>query len=135
MVGRRDRASPGRGDRRSAGVYIERSRVDVGGDLVGRDKVTIGSSDREFEALFARLGSAIEGAEGLTADEKREVAMVGDDLKAELTKPEPDPGTLARLKGLLAARGGQIAAAVGAIFRYPPVQEAVKALTQRLLGG
>jgi hypothetical protein len=109
--------------------------VDVGGDLVGRDKVTIGASDREFEALFARLGSAIEGAEGLTADEKREVAAVGDDLKAELTKPEPDPGTLARLKDFLAARGGQIAVAVGAIFRYPPVQEAVKALTQRLLGG
>ena len=133
MAKKSDRGS-GRSEHRRAGVYIERSRIEVGGDLVGRDKVTLGAGDREFEALFSRLASAIQATDALPAEQKRELAAKGDELKAELQQPEPDLGKVARLKELLQARGGQIASVVGVIFRYPPVQETLRALTQRLLG-
>jgi len=133
-VAKKGRGGSPPGEHRRAGVYIERSRVDVGGDLVGRDKVTIGSADRELDALFARLTAAIGETNSLSADEKQDLAAKGDELRAELEQPEPDLGKVARLKELLQARGGQIASVVGVIFRYPPVQETLKALTQRHLG-
>ena len=125
----------GRSEHRSAGVYIERSRVEVAGDLVGRDKVSLGAADRELDELFARLAGAIRESGTLSADDKQHLEGTGDELRAELEQPEPDLGKVARLKEFLQAQGGQIAGAVGAIFQYPPVQDTLKALTQRLLGG
>ena len=97
-------------------------------------KVTIGAADRDLDALFARLTAAIGETNSLSADEKRDLAAKGDELRAELEQPEPDLGKVARLKERLQARGGQIASVVGMIFHYPPVQETLKTLTQRLLG-
>jgi len=119
---------------RSAGVYIERSRVDVGGDLVGRDKVVLGAGDPGLDELFAQLAAEISASPDTDAEEKRALAVAGDELKSELQQAEPDLGKIGRLKQALAAHGGEISAAVGAIFRYPAVQDAVKTMTQRLLG-
>jgi hypothetical protein len=119
---------------RKAGVYIEQSRVDVSGDLVGRDKVVIGASDSGLDQLFAHLESVIGSTEGTNAQKKQALERSSKELKAELQQAEPDLGKIGRLKEVLVAHGGEISAAVGAIFRYPAVQDVIKMMSQRLLG-
>jgi hypothetical protein len=133
MAGKQRRGSAGSSSRQ-AGVYIEGSHVNVGGDLVGRDKIMLGEADQEFDRLFRNLATTIVGATSVSADEKHKLAATSDELQIELKKNEPDLGTLTRLKSALQGGGPAIATAVTAIFQYPPVQEAVKAMTQRLLG-
>jgi hypothetical protein len=133
MARKRNRTSSDVSNRK-AGVYIEGSHVNVGGDLVGRDKVTIGSDDRGLDGLFEELAIAIRHTDNLSPDEKKQLTAAGNQLRTELKKDEPDLGVIGRLKGLLQSSGGTVATAAAAIFQYPPVQDAIKAVTQRLLG-
>jgi len=130
---KRRRPSEVPGDRK-AGVYIEQSRVEISGDLVGRDKVLIGANDPGLDQLFAHLEAVIGSAPGTDADKKQALERSSKDLKAELQQAEPDLGKIGRLKEALIAHGGEISAAVGAIFRYPAVQDVIKMMSQRLLG-
>lgn len=123
-------------DRRTGGVYIDGgSHVTVGGDLVGGNKVTLGRDDKQFEALFVHLKEVIQSDKALNTADKEQVLAESEKLKEELEKSEPDLGAVARLKRFISSKGGVIAAAVGAIFQYPPVQEAIKVVSQRLMGG
>jgi hypothetical protein len=115
---------------RSGGVNISgHAKVDVKGDIVGRDKVTAGSVD-ELEQLFASLNAAIQHAPA----DQNDLAQASRELHDELAQPEPDLGKIDRLKRLLVASGGQIAEITAAIFAYGPVQESLKIALQRLLG-
>ncbi len=123
-------------DQRSGGVYISGSaRVKVDGDLVGRDKIVLRSDDRELDGLFDRLIGVIQSSPGLSAGEKQKAIDKSKELRTELKKPEPDLNKLDRIKRFLLSKGEVIAAAVGAVFQYPPVQETIKTITQRLIGG
>jgi hypothetical protein len=129
--GRKD--YPG-GEGRSGGVDIKGSRVQVGGDLVGRDTVTVRGDDRQLEALFAQLDEVIRSTSTLGAAKKQELATASEELKTEVLRPEPDLGKLDRLKRVLLAHGEEVASTVGAIFSYPAVQESLKAAAQRVIG-
>jgi hypothetical protein len=123
-------------DHRTGGVYIsDRARVNVDGDLVGRDKITSALATDEFNGLFTRLLEAVEQSQDLNPQEKKETQSKSEELKEELKQSEPDLGKLDRLKKFISSKGGAIAAATGAIFQYPPVQELVKSIAQRLVGG
>jgi hypothetical protein len=120
---------------RYAGVTISgHSRVDVKGDIVGRDKIQSVSAETSLDAVFAELHKAIGDTRGLDADERKRLTAASDDLKSELSGDKPDLGKVERLKTLLTSMGGQIAAATSAIFVYAPVQETLKVAVQRLLG-
>lgn len=119
----------------SGGIHIDGSQVQVGGDMVGGNKLTLRGDDRELEALFKQLVAAIQDNKSLSATEKQEALAKSKELESELKKPEPDLAKLSRLKQFLHDKGGMIATMVSALFQYPPVQETIKTLTQRLLGG
>ncbi len=119
----------------SGGIHIERSDVQVGGDMVARDKITLHGDNREIEKLFQQLVTAIQNSKDLNSDQKQEALAKSRELESELNKPEPDLSNLTRLKQFLQDQGGLIATAVGAVFQYPPVQETIKTLAQRLIGG
>jgi hypothetical protein len=128
---------PARGDggseQRTGGVHISGSEVHVGGDVVGGNKITVTGADREYEQLFEQLRSAIESTR-LPVTKKRALRQSSDELEVELRKPEPDLGTIQRLKQLLIDHGEGIAATATAIFQYPPVSTALRAALSRVLG-
>jgi len=111
-----------------------KSHVTTGGDLIGGDKTTISMDAQQFEELFARLSKQIQNNRDLSAAERQESIAASRNLQKELKKPRPDLGKIARLKEFLLSKGDRIAAAVGAIFQYPPVQESLKVAAQRLIG-
>jgi hypothetical protein len=122
-------------DERYAGVSISgNARVDVKGDIVGRDKIQNVSADTSLDAVFDELNRAIDSTKGLSTDQRRRLAAASADLKSELGSDKPDLGKVERLKTMLASMGGQIASATSAIFVYQPVQETLKVAVQRLLG-
>jgi hypothetical protein len=119
---------------RVGGINIERSSVTAGGDIVGGNKTTLSGEDQQLDALFAQLATAIQTSRTVPIEDRDELSRKSNELKEELVKPEPDLGRVASLKNLLVSKGDAIATAVAAIFQYPPVQDTLKVLTQRLLG-
>src|SRR5690242_10910711 len=100
---------------RSGGINISgNSRVDVKGDMVGRDKVV--GADPDLQQLFERLAAAIQTTTAETPRERKQLVEASDELKSELSQPTPDLGKIDRLKRVLAAHGGQIAEVTSAIF-------------------
>ncbi len=120
---------------RVGGINIDRSSVTAGGDIVGGDKTTLSGDERQLDALFAQLTTAIQTRRSIAADDRDDLVQKSNELKTELDRPEPDLGKVASLKNVLVSKGDAVATAVAAIFQYPPVQDTLKALTQRLLGG
>lgn len=123
----------GSSEQRTAGVHISGSQVTVGGDVVGGNKITIGGADQEYERLFEQLRGSIESS-ALPVTKKKALRQGSDELESELKKPEPDLGTVQRLKTLLVEHGEVVAGAATAIFQYPPVATALRAAFSRVLG-
>ncbi len=112
------------------------TQVRVGGDMVGRDKITsISTSNQEIEDLFAQLIEAIQANSSLGTNEKNELITKSQELKGELQKADVDLGKIVGIKQLLMSKGEWIAGAVGAIFQYQPIQEAIMIASKRLIGG
>lgn len=121
---------------RAGGVNIGHgAHISVGGDLVGRDKISKVVVEQEMIALFAQLQGAIKADGALPQDAKEELLAKSKELEVELQKPNPDLSKLEQLKQFLSAHGKVIAASASAIFQYPAVQETIKTLAQKLIGG
>ena len=133
MAKRERPGGDGGSEHRTGGVHISGSQVHVGGDMVGGNKITVGGADRELERLFDGLRGSIESS-ALPVTKKKALRQGSDELEAELKKPEPDLGTIQRLKALLAEHGEAVAGAAMAIFQYPPVATALRAALSRVLG-
>ena len=131
QTGKEEATSAGR----SGGVYISNSdNMNISGEMIGRDKITIAPGDPGLAEQFERLIAAIHRADGLADDDKTQLIGEAETLKSELAKPEPRLGVVERVKGLLIERGGAIAAAAAGVFQYPPVQETVTLAVKRLMG-
>jgi hypothetical protein len=121
---------------RSGGVDISgHARVDVGGDIVGANKIEGAANAQQIEQLFEQLSRAIEGTSKLPESERKRLGRATEELQGELKSAEPDLGKLERLKRDLVSRGGEIATVTSAIFSYGPVQDTIRSAMQRLLGG
>ena len=117
------------------GVTITDSDVAAGGSIVGGDMITLsGEDEKRLDVLFRDLVTAVNANPIINDAQRTEVLKKSTQLQAELKKPEPDLGTLASIKQFLASQGAGIATAAAAIFQYPPVQNTLKILTERLLG-
>ncbi len=95
----------------SGGVNIDGSSVSVGGDLVGRDKITYADAGAA-EALAqwrAEMNARIEADAHLSSDEKKDVRAQVAKIEQEAAKgPHADAGRLEKLINTLAVMGPDI---------------------------
>ena len=92
------------------------SRVTVGGDIVGRDKIVTGGKAGELADLFTRLEALIAAQAGLDDATRQQALQEARALKAELTSDKPDASRVEELKQALLSKGQWIASAIAAIF-------------------
>jgi len=104
----------------SGGVNISGGAVHIGGDVVGRDKitnVTTGLSGDQLNQLFAPLISALRAA---PPEKQNEAMQKAEELKKEVAKgKEANDGVMAKIvDGLVALVPGAVGAVVG-MFATP----------------
>ncbi len=118
----------------SGGVNISGSTVHIGGDVVGRDKITnitTGLTGDQLNQLFTPLMNALRAA----PSEKRDEAMQkAEDLKKEVAKgKEANDGVMAKIvDGLVALAPGAIGAVVG-VFATPILGDIAGPITRYVL--
>jgi len=120
------------------GVVIGgQAEVHVEGSVVGHDQyVGVEAGEREeFRTLFENLRALVVQRAELDDAEREDLLAQVNALEEELARPEPDLGKVNSLKETLLSKGAWLAGAVTAILQYPPVQEALKAAFQRVIGG
>jgi hypothetical protein len=94
----------------SGGVNISGGSVNVGGDIVGRDKVTIGDGAAQALAQWrALVESKIEAQSNLSAADKKDLKDQVAKIQAEASKgAEADPSRLEKLINTLAVMAPDI---------------------------
>jgi hypothetical protein len=119
----------------SGGFHISAGgNVTIGGDMVGRDKittVTTGLSGDQLNQLFAPLMSALRAA---PSEKQTEAILKAEELKKELAKgKEANDGAMAKIvDGLVALVPGAVGAVVG-VFATPILGGIVGPVTKFVL--
>jgi hypothetical protein len=122
------------GNNQRGGVNISGSTVHIGGDVVGRDKitnVTTGLSSEQINQLFVPLINALR----TTSPEKQnEAVQKAEELKKEVAKgKEANDGVMAKIvDGLVVLVPSAVGALVG-VFASPILSELAGPLTQYVL--
>ena len=103
--------------RREGGVtFGPGARVTVGGDVVGRDKISTVRIHGDLDALFKEVERLIAEQADLDDATRQQALQEARALKAELASDAPDADRIEALKRALLSKGQRIASAVAAIF-------------------
>ncbi|NIN63999.1 MAG: hypothetical protein GTO63_04635, partial [Anaerolineae bacterium] len=134
------------GDQLAIGDRILQIGENIGGEVhyEVRDSVTgpvhsgtgdiVINPEQDLEAIFEKLRRLVAAQPRLPPAEQEEITGKLSELQSELAGPEPDLGTIQRLKKFLSEKGPWMAAGINALFSNPSVVQVVKQAAQRLLG-
>lgn len=102
--------------------------VTAGGD------VTYGVSSDALTAIFADFVRELRARPDIAEEDKEDIASQVRELETTLKSPQPDLGTVQRVKKFLIKKGGWVATAAGALFSNPSVVKVIEEAAKKLLG-